>query len=342
MSKLTLSEIVVGERHRKDLGDVAALVDSIRTLGLLQPLVVTRDKRLVAGARRLEAVRRLGWTEVDVCVVDSLDDALLALRAEQDENTCRKDFTIEEKVCIAEALRRLEEPKAKERQRRHGGTAPGRPKNTDGNLPPVNDEKGKTRDKVAEVVGMSGRNLEKATEVVEAGKEDPTLLPFVDEMNKTGNVDRAHKKVREKRPAGKKGRRGKQTAAVGHAVRGACKELNRMARRGELDTETVRLVAGILSNREQKDLVKGGANAVKDYLALRNWTSWAESVSEWTDARWKEEMAGKPPTAGPLPAKNKERVLAALSRARDAIAECITTIEGWPSPDAPPGPGNGP
>ncbi len=196
---VALDKIQVGRRQRQDLGDIDALAASIGALGLLQPLVVTPDHRLIAGQRRLEAVRRLGWTEVDVRVVE-LTDALLALRAERDENTCRKEFTPSEAVAIGKAIEELERPKAKERQKEHGKTAPGKPKNTGGNFPPVNEAKGKTRDKVAEAVGMSGRTYEKAKRVVEAAEEDPERhAETVQEMDRTGKVDAAYKKVKGQR-----------------------------------------------------------------------------------------------------------------------------------------------
>ena len=190
--QLPIGSIIVGERHRKDLGDVNALADSIRLLGVLQPVVVTSDYRLVAGRRRLEAVRKLGWPNIPVRIATNLNSALLALTAERDENTCRKDFAPSEAVSIGKALEELEKPKAKERQREHGGTAPGKAKDTGGKFPPVT---GKTRDKVAEAVGMSGRTYEKAKAVVEAAEEHPELQPVVEEMDRTGKVDPAFKKA---------------------------------------------------------------------------------------------------------------------------------------------------
>jgi ParB-like chromosome segregation protein Spo0J len=68
-----ISGIRIGRRHRRDLGDIAALASNIAEVGLLHPLVVTPDGTLIAGERRLRAVQRLGWTEVPVTIVD-LDD----------------------------------------------------------------------------------------------------------------------------------------------------------------------------------------------------------------------------------------------------------------------------
>jgi ParB family chromosome partitioning protein len=44
-----IDEIIVGKRHRRDLGDVASLAKSIDAHGLLHPVVVTPDGRLIAG-----------------------------------------------------------------------------------------------------------------------------------------------------------------------------------------------------------------------------------------------------------------------------------------------------
>ena len=54
---LPISEIVVGERHRRDLGDIRGLADSIADIGLLNPITVDENGRLLAGARRLAARR---------------------------------------------------------------------------------------------------------------------------------------------------------------------------------------------------------------------------------------------------------------------------------------------
>src|SRR5439155_11292596 len=84
--------IVIGDRHRKDLGDLAALAASVGKIGLLQAIGVTKSNELVFGERRLRACRDiLGWKHIDVRVV-TLGRVNLP-RAEHDENELRKDFT---------------------------------------------------------------------------------------------------------------------------------------------------------------------------------------------------------------------------------------------------------
>ena len=107
--------IVVENRHRRDLGDLDSLRMSIFELGLLHPIVVDRDRKLVAGQRRLEACKQLGWETIEVNVVDTIDSAERLLTAERDENTCRKEMTPLELKALVDALLEIERPKAAER-----------------------------------------------------------------------------------------------------------------------------------------------------------------------------------------------------------------------------------
>jgi tetrahydromethanopterin S-methyltransferase subunit F len=51
---IAVASIKVGKRMRP-LGDITALVESIREVGLLNPILVTRDRRLISGLHRLAA-----------------------------------------------------------------------------------------------------------------------------------------------------------------------------------------------------------------------------------------------------------------------------------------------
>jgi len=101
--EVRISEIIVGQRKRP-LRDVSELARSIAEVGLLQPIVVTEDLRLLAGWHRLEACKRLGWETIPAMVV-SLGD-LQAELAEIDENLIRNELTALER---AEHLARRKE-----------------------------------------------------------------------------------------------------------------------------------------------------------------------------------------------------------------------------------------
>lgn len=186
--------MVVGRRFRTSLGDLAPLAESIRAVGLIHPPVVNSRLELVAGQRRLEAVKSLGWAEVPVVVTGSLDEALVSLRAEMDENTCRLDMRPTELVELGRRLEELERPAANARIQANQAK-PGEGKVGGGNFPPP--DAGKTRDKVGEAVGVSGKTYEKARAVVEAAEADPEAFEeVVREMDRTGKIDPAYRRVK--------------------------------------------------------------------------------------------------------------------------------------------------
>ncbi len=193
-----IEDIHVGERDRSDFGDVQELADSIASVGLLHPVVVTSDGTLVAGGRRLAAVELLGWSEVPVTVAANITDAETALRAEQDENTCRKALTPVEAARARERRARVLRPIA---EAKVGGR---------GNADTETPRKLREVSSAAAVgTGYSGRTLDKVDKV-RAIAEDPdepepvreAATYALDEMEHTGRVDGAARRVEEARQAG--------------------------------------------------------------------------------------------------------------------------------------------
>ena len=88
---VSVSSITVPETRSRLLGDFKELAKSIAEVGLLQPIVVTKDHLLVAGLHRLRACESLGWTEIPVVVVEV--EGLRAELAEIDENLIRNELT---------------------------------------------------------------------------------------------------------------------------------------------------------------------------------------------------------------------------------------------------------
>jgi len=79
-----IDQIKIEPRQRRSLGDIDDLADSIHRLGLIHPIVVTRDFILVSGERRLTACRRLGHDRINCQYVDEVNDyGLKAIELEE-------------------------------------------------------------------------------------------------------------------------------------------------------------------------------------------------------------------------------------------------------------------
>jgi len=105
--QVRIDTITFTKRVRHDLGDLSSLKESLRQHGLLNPIVIASDNVLVAGHRRLEAAKQLGWNTISVRIVDQTD-ASEQLEMEIEENTQRKNLSTDE---LAEAYLRLDKLK---------------------------------------------------------------------------------------------------------------------------------------------------------------------------------------------------------------------------------------
>jgi hypothetical protein len=182
-----IADIKVGKRHRHDLGDINALAQKIADFGLFHPIVVNRNNELMVGHRRLEAAKALGWDKVPVTVNDQAG----VVDAELAENAFRKDYLPSEIDAIRRTIEPLEQAAARERQ--VGGLNRGQQR-----APVVeNFHNGKTRDKVAAFVGVSGRTLDKIKDVCEAAEAEPERFgSLVAHMDRTGKVHQAYAELR--------------------------------------------------------------------------------------------------------------------------------------------------
>lgn len=104
METRKLSELKATNPYLRLGTDVSELEKSIQTLGLIAPLVISKDNVILAGARRFQALSNLGHTEAPVLVVDrgELENELVSI----DENLVRKDLS---KIEIEAHLRRARE-----------------------------------------------------------------------------------------------------------------------------------------------------------------------------------------------------------------------------------------
>jgi ParB/RepB/Spo0J family partition protein len=95
IQSILIDSIFVGERERKDLGDIEGTAASIAKDGLWHPIIIMRNGELVAGYRRLTACKMLGHTHVLAHIFEDLTPREQK-RIRINENKKRKDLNIEE------------------------------------------------------------------------------------------------------------------------------------------------------------------------------------------------------------------------------------------------------
>lgn len=106
---INIDEIIIGKRIRKDLHDMDGLVNSMRNFGLLNPIVIDSDYKLIAGFRRLSAAKFLGWETIDVHIIKA-DNKIRHLELELEENIQRANFTHDELLEGYAKLEKLKNP----------------------------------------------------------------------------------------------------------------------------------------------------------------------------------------------------------------------------------------
>lgn len=166
---IPIEDVIIGNRFRKDLGDINSLAQSIHEIGLLHPIVINENNELVAGQLRLEACKKLGWTKI-ACRVVNISDII---KGEFIENIARKDFTFSERQAI------LQEIESKRIGHRVS-------KESSANLQTFQkDNKGKPSvNIVADYTGGSPRQLSKEKAIVQAVKEKPQLKRIIEKLDR--------------------------------------------------------------------------------------------------------------------------------------------------------------
>jgi ParB family transcriptional regulator, chromosome partitioning protein len=102
-----IDEVIIDKRIRTSLGELSSLMKSMRTFGLMNPIIINEKNELIAGERRLESAKRLGWKTISATVVQGADQAE-KLEMEIEENLHRRNLTPDE---LAEGFLRLEKMK---------------------------------------------------------------------------------------------------------------------------------------------------------------------------------------------------------------------------------------
>ncbi|MFT7664974.1 MAG: ParB family chromosome partitioning protein [Planctomycetota bacterium] len=85
-----ISDVQLNSEYLRLDTDVASLKKSLESVGLIHPVTINADDELLAGARRFQAAKELGWEEIAVHVVDR--DVLVQELISIDENLVRSSL----------------------------------------------------------------------------------------------------------------------------------------------------------------------------------------------------------------------------------------------------------
>lgn len=99
MDTIAINEIVATNPYLRTNTDIEELKKSIETVGLIHPLTINGKNELIAGGRRYQAIKELGWTEAPVQIIEknALEQELISI----DENLVRKPLNkIELENCL--------------------------------------------------------------------------------------------------------------------------------------------------------------------------------------------------------------------------------------------------
>ncbi len=102
--QVMIKDVIVKRRIRVNLGNLNQLAESLRNHGQMNPIVLTPKNELIAGHRRLEAAKKLGWQTIEAKVVGNISEAD-KIEMEIDENLHRRPLSPDE---LADGYGRLD------------------------------------------------------------------------------------------------------------------------------------------------------------------------------------------------------------------------------------------
>ncbi len=153
---------------------VAKLSSSILEVGLLHPIIVSKDMKLIAGQHRLEAYKQNHEVMIEARVVDITFNDDMVATIELDENDARAELNIRDKVSLVEEIARLRDARAISGgvRGKNGKFTVSDPNETD--TVKVRDSKrDKKRQTEAQEAGFKNRNeASRAKRIVKEGTEE--------------------------------------------------------------------------------------------------------------------------------------------------------------------------
>lgn len=144
------------------LSNIDDLVQSIQDVGLLSPLVIDKSNQVISGNRRLAAIRKIGWTKVDVEVAELCDEDVVPLLIHHNKQRVKSTREILNEYRALEKIYGVGQGKRTDLDRTIGHLAKGE----------------SARDKIAGKVGVSSRQMGRLLFI---DKKDPDFIKHIDE-----------------------------------------------------------------------------------------------------------------------------------------------------------------
>jgi len=205
---IEISRIIISDDRRKiDQNTVDKLAESMKQVGLMNPVTLDWGYNLIAGAHRVAAAKQLGWTEIPCTLLDV--EELQAKLAELDENLVRNQGSvIEQGEWLAEKKKIYEQlhPETKAAigkdlvQKRWDTTVKltAVQSDTSDKLSLVSETPSFVQD-TADKTGLSKRTIERSIQIAE--NLTPEVKEFAKEvdLNKTNALELARKEPEEQR-----------------------------------------------------------------------------------------------------------------------------------------------
>jgi ParB family chromosome partitioning protein len=107
--QVPVNDIIVRKRIRRNMDDIETLAESLKRHGQISPIIISKKNVLIAGGRRLEAAKTLGWRTINAVILENSTE-LSRLELEIEENTQRRDFTMDELADASKKLYRMQHP----------------------------------------------------------------------------------------------------------------------------------------------------------------------------------------------------------------------------------------
>jgi ParB family chromosome partitioning protein len=107
--QIPVQDIIIKKRIRRDMGDIPGLAARMKHYGQINPIMITKSNILIAGGRRLEAAKYLGWKSINAVVAD-VDEKAARLEYEIEENIQRQEFSSKEIIQATRELNKLKNP----------------------------------------------------------------------------------------------------------------------------------------------------------------------------------------------------------------------------------------